>query len=330
MRKYLRSEADLSHGGLFSTALMMVAASIRRTIYVLAMDAEAGAAHFGVEVVGFIGHSANSHWLVRRHDTEFVLRRFRPIRSIPYAAYEVTVLDRLAALGHPVPTVVDEPADVDGSVWFLMTKVPGAPGDYETDDPRERGRRLAALHDGLGHLMDLGQREGRRLTYEPIASPTFDAALADYARWFPDDARVMQWHLDRCRAQLDGHDVSELPSGVIHGDFTPWNLLFTDRGLTGIVDFDLSHRDLRIADFALSWRGKYDDVVFGFDEVSPLSDLEWALLTPIRWAWLLSFVEDSIDEMRSGRSAPQRFDWVLGQMLRRSPVIERHVPPYPS
>lgn len=292
------------------------------------MDAGAGAAHFGVEVVDFIGHSANSHWLVRRDDSEFVLRRFRPIRSLAYAAYEVAVLDRLAAMGHPVPTVVDEPAEVADSVWFLMTKAEGARGGYEADDPRERGRRLAALHDGLGRLTDLGQREARQMTFEPIASATFDAALADYAAWYPDDARVMQWHLDRCRALLDGWDLSVLPSGVIHGDFTPWNLLFTEGELSGIVDFDLSHWDLRIADFALSWRGKYDDVVFGFDEVSPLSDLEWELLSPIRWAWLLSFVEDGIDEMRSGASEPRPFDWVVNQMLRRSPVIERHVAPY--
>lgn len=294
------------------------------------MDADAGAAHYGVQVVEFIGTSANSHWLVRRGNTELVLRRFRPIRSLAYAEYEATVLTRLAALGHPVPTAVDEPADAGGFVWFLMTKAAGAPGSYETDDPRERGRQLAALHDGLRHLTDLGQREARRITYEPIASATFDAALDDYAAWFPHDARVMRWHLDRCRAELDGHDVSALPSGVIHGDFTPWNLLFTKGELTGIVDFDLSHWDLRIADFALSWRGKYDDVVFGFNEVSPLTDLEWELLTPIRWAWLLSFVEAGIDEMRSGRSEPRRFEWVVAQILRRSPVIERHVPAYAS
>ena len=168
------------------------------------------------------------------------------------------------------------------------------------------------------------------MTFEPVASATFDAALRDYAAWFPEEARIMQWHLDRCRAQLDAVDVSALPSGVIHGDFTPWNLLFTDGELTGIVDFDLAHYDLRIADFALSWRGKYDGVVFGFDEVSPLSDLEWQLLTPARWAWLLTFVEDGIDEMRAGESEPRRFDWVVDQLMRRSPVIERSVRPYPS
>ena len=81
--------------------------------------------------------------------------------SVAYAAYEVTVLDQLAALGHPVPTVVDEPVEVDGSV-VLMTRAPGTQGGYDTDDPRERGRQLAQLHQGLTQLPDLGQREGRQ------------------------------------------------------------------------------------------------------------------------------------------------------------------------
>ena len=286
--------------------------------------------HFGVSVVELIGQSANTHWLVRRGDTQMVLRRFRPIRSVEYATYEARLLDQLAALGYPVPTVVEEPASVASSVWFLMTRVPGTPGTNDDDDARERGRHLALLHAGLRQLSELGQREARQLSFEPVESATFDAALRAYAHWFPEDARIIQWHLDLCRSQLDGVDLSALPSSVIHGDFTPWNLLFTDGELTGIVDFDLAHYDLRIADFALSWRGKYDDVVFGFDQVSPLSDVEWQLLSPIRWAWLLAFVEDGIDEMRAGVSEPRRFDWEVAQLLRRSPVIEQRVEAYPS
>lgn len=292
------------------------------------MEAGAGADHYGVEVVDFLGHGANTHWLVRRGRTEFVLRRFRPIRSVAYADYEVNLLDRLAALGHPVPTVVGAPVEVDGSVWFLMTRATGAPGSYDSDNPRERGRQLAKLHEGLAQLSGLGQREDREFTDVPVSSPTFDAALASYSDWFPEGARIMQWHLDRCRAQLAAHDTSTAPASTVHGDFTPWNLLFTNGALTGIVDFDLSHQDLRVAEFALSWRGKYDDVVFGFHEVSPLSDVEWELLTPVRWAWLLSFVESSIEEMQAGRSEPHHFEWVIQQLLRRSPVIERKVLPY--
>ena len=42
------------------------------------------------------------------------------------------------------------------------------------------------------------------------------------------------------RAGSASLDVSTLPSGIIHGDFTPWNLLFTEGSLTGIIDFDLA------------------------------------------------------------------------------------------
>ena len=45
--------------------------------------------------------------------------------------------------------------------------------------------------------------------------------------------------------------------------------------------------DHRIGDFALAWRGKYDDVIHGYAEVSPLEPEEWELLTPLWWAFLI-------------------------------------------
>src|SRR5258707_10419236 len=42
-----------------------------------------------------------------------------------------------------------------------------------------------------------------------------------------------------------------------------------------------SHYTFQVADFALSWRGYHDDVLRGYDEVRPLSDLEWQLVRPV-------------------------------------------------
>lgn len=162
---------------------------------------------------------------------------------------------------------------------------------------------------------------------EVVASATLDSALAYYATVFPEDARVMQWHVERSRLAFGEGGVA-LPQAVIHGDFAPWNLHFTDGELTGIVDFDLAHLNYRIADFALSWRGKYDDVVRGFNDVTPLTDAEWALLTPVRWAWIMWFVEDDIDDMRTGREQPRRLEWVVDQLLRRSPLMGPDAEPY--
>ena len=81
--------------------------------------------------------------------------------------------------------------------------------------------------------------------------------------------------------------AQDQPSQVVHGDFSTWNLLFERGTLTGLLDFDVAHRNHRVADFAISWRGEHDDVVLGYDEVSPLGAIEWELLVPVFRAWYL-------------------------------------------
>jgi aminoglycoside phosphotransferase (APT) family kinase protein len=131
---------------------------------------------FGVELVADLGERANAHWLVVRSETELVVRRFRPIRSVAYAQYEADVCNRLHALGHPVPQVLDI-AEFDDRVWMLMTRAMGEPGSYAADDELRRGRQLAELHAGLSQLGDLGQREDRVFADEVVNSPTLDYTL---------------------------------------------------------------------------------------------------------------------------------------------------------
>jgi Ser/Thr protein kinase RdoA (MazF antagonist) len=92
-------------------------------------------------------------------------------------------------------------------------------------------------------------------------------------------------------------------------------LLFKDGLLTGILDFELAHSDHRIADFALAWRGQYDDVITAYSEVASLEAEEWALLTPLWWAQL---IEGACRNIRAG----VRDDgWTLQMLLRRSKLM---------
>ena len=93
--------------------------------------------------------------------------------------------------------------------------------------------------------------------------------------------------------ELRAHD---LPGIVIHGDFAPWNIRYKNGELSGIFDFDLCHLNHRVADFALSWRGKHDDVIRGYQEVHPLSETDLALLTPAWWTWILWGVREDLQK----------------------------------
>ncbi|CAN5356730.1 hypothetical protein BH11ARM2_BH11ARM2_12870 [soil metagenome] len=112
----------------------------------------------------------------------------------------------------------------------------------------------------------------------------------------------------------------------IHGDFTHWNLLFQDGHLSGILDFELARQDHHMADFCLGWRGKYDEVVHGYHEVSRLELEKWASLVPIWWA---SLIEGACKDMRQGF-----YDggWTVKKLLERTPLMgpdESEVPVLP-
>ena len=126
---------------------------------------------------------------------------------------------------------------------------------------------------------------------------------------------MLLWHLERARALIAPLEPRARAGIAVHGDFTPWNLLFQNGKLSGILDFELARRDHRIADFALAWRGQYDDVIHAYFEVTPIRAEEWALLTPLWWAQL---IEGACRNIRAG----VRDDgWTLKMLMRRSKLM---------
>ncbi|GIE91860.1 hypothetical protein [Actinoplanes regularis] len=53
-----------------------------------------------------------------------------------------------------------------------------------------------------------------------------------------------------------------------------------------MLDFEFTHLNFRVADFALAWRGYQYEVIRGYHEVQPLSELEQELILPTYHAWL--------------------------------------------
>ena len=282
-----------------------------------------------IRVDDYLGGRANKHWLVTsKDDRTLVLRRYQhePIGDIDY---ELRVLQRLADLGWSTPVAVADPVHSDGSTWCLFQWLPGAPPvGMDSQAQRARGRLLARLHHDMETLADLGQRPGARRAEDVVADPELTDQLRAYERLFPHQARIMRWHVDSARQTFDEFCRPDCPLMVLHGDFINQNLLYADGRLTGVIDFEGCHLNHRVSEFALSWRGRYDDVVHGYTEVHPLTELDWALLTPALWSWVFLGVAAEIRKMVSGAIPPHRFEWQTRMLLRRSPLMGRHRAPY--
>ena len=139
----------------------------------------------------------------------------------------------------------------------------------------------------------------------------------------------MRWHIDQATEVFDRLDFNGAVITVLHGDLTPWNLLYEGENLTGIIDFEATHLNYRVADFANSWRGYQDEVIDGYETVSKLSDLEWELLAPAYWAWMLMGVKQTLETALAENVVLPDFEWHIRHLLRREGLMGRLVDPYP-
>ena len=266
-----------------------------------------------------IAHRANTHWLVDTPSRRLVLRRYGAERSRADVAYELRLLAHVAARGWPVPIPVAPLVEVSDAIWVAFRYHAGrAPRPRSSAgsvaEQRHRGRLLAQLHSSMAELTAVGQRDGWRQAHEGLfdrtGKPSVDVVLATYELVDPAAGHILRTYTDHMRARLSVLLPAAPTPIVIHGDFTPWNLRYRQGTLSGVLDFDAAHRDLRVADFALTWRGRYDAVIHGYEDIAPLEPIEHALLVPIFWAWVIASAVAGLD---MGATST---DWSVRQLLR--------------
>ena len=266
-----------------------------------------------------ISQRRNTHWVVDAPDGRGVLRRYSSDRSHSDVTYELRLLEHLDKKGWPVPIPIAPVVEQVGTIWALFRYMPGrAPAPRSVAgaslEQRRRGRLLARLHRDMAALVKVGQRPGWRRADEGLVDRTgkspADEVLRRFERECPAQGHVLRAYTDRMRERLEELLPKAPAPVVIHGDLTPWNIRYLRGDLSAILDFDNAHLDFRVADFALSWRGRYDDVVRGYEEESPLEPIEKELLVPIYWAWVIAGAVAGLDE--GGGTA----DWAVGHLLR--------------
>ena len=279
--------------------------------------------------VSYLGGLHNRHWLVEYGRSHLVVRGYAE-EPFPHIAYELEVLAHLDEASWPIPTAVEEPIQFDGRTWGLFKFLPGTCRTTNQPGNRQaRGRLLAELHEATASLVEMGQRRGFGLSNEVIGDLELVDSIRKYEQLRPAEGHIMRWHIDQANEVFDRLDLNCAVTTVLHGDFTPWNLLYEGENLTGVIDFEATHLNYRVADFANSWRGYQDEVIDGYEEVLALSDLDWQLLVPAYWAWMFIGVRQAIETTLAGKDAPPDFEWQIRHLLRREGLTGRLADTYP-
>ncbi len=273
--------------------------------------------------VSLIKAKGNTHWRVQRGREAFILRMYRRGQTGSSIRYELNILRRLHDRGWPVA------ADVDGVVWredsafVLFPLLPGHSHVPENDQRRrQRGRILAELHCELGALTGLGQRSGWRQVDEVVME---GERRPDQGRERtlnmrrPDLFRSVVRYLEGVRDRLCAAGASHLPVTVVHGDLIAQNLLFRDGTLSGVLDFDSAHLDLRAADVACARRSRDDEVARGYLDVIPLSDAELGCLDDLWRASVLRYASQLLDCETTTDVAISELEWCVAQLEKTRP-----------
>jgi len=289
---------------------------------------------FGVEpdAIRLLRRRYNVHWLVRSGPRRFVLRRFGVWRGAEDdPAWEVAWVRRLAEIGLPVPAPICEPRLVDGALHMLMPFLAGrivADGHATAAGYRAIGRELAHFHAAIAEAPLPAQRPGYGETVAgalPVAGGRARRGelLAALARCNAAFARAFAEAADALEARDLPRVFEGRPRLVAHGDLSPWNVRYARGRLTGLIDFELSHVDVRAADLAASRRGWHDAVVDGYLEVAPLAEAELAALDGLWLGGVLSGVWRVLEDRITAGEADldHGLDWNYEQLAKTRPYL---------
>lgn len=196
----------------------------------------------------------NSNYFLRTEDDgrerEFVLTIMEQPANAG-SAY-VPLLDRCVDAGLPVAEVVrnnqGEPTvQHEGKLVVLCRRLPGR----HVYNPTLK--QVAAL----GRFIARFHLENRDWNFPVPGHPRTPAWLAENARHVEEhlpwvSRSLLNDSVREVSSLLARQDVAMLPSGVIHGDLFRDNVLFNERGLTGVLDFHHAAHGYLLYDLAVA------------------------------------------------------------------------------
>jgi Ser/Thr protein kinase RdoA (MazF antagonist) len=293
-----------------------------------------------------VQHGTSSNCIVTTSRGKFVFRRHR--LSETQVAYEHQVLDHLQKRGFPAPRMLANQAGqawcaIDGSLYSVYEFAEGyCPANFLwtptawRDIITQYGRTLGEYHQAVAGLVPSVYKWSG---YRPAGHKRwregewFRRALADIrpllqkltaTKPVDDWTRSRIDAIDRMlRLESVVEERSDLSKLVIHGDYSPWNVLFRPRQRPFVLDFNESRLDLKVYDIVLAtfwfaWRGGHLDqdraraFQAGYCETGQLTEADISLAGPV-FQWVMA------------RSLTERLHkHYLGQRLWKGPAaIER-------
>lgn len=311
------------------------------------------AARLGADVTDLhrlSGGASRETWSFDAGGRALILRRDPPSSPDPDAmAREAALLASAARAGVPVPSLVDHGDDLAGTPFLIMERLSG-----ETIPRRLlRDEAFAAVRPRLAR--DLGGVLARLHTMEPVPGLPDDdplTAISAYYEAFDEPRPAVELALRWLR---ENRPAASGRRTVVHGDFRNGNLMIAPDGVTGVLDWELTHVGDPAEDLGWlcvkAWRfgsphpaggfGSREDLLAGYADAggTPPTPEElrwWEVYGTLRWTILcrhqaerfLSGSDTSIEYAVLGRKVcEQEHDMLLALGLTSPVTVEDPLAP---
>jgi len=203
-------------------------------------------------------------------------------------------------------------AEHQGSFYVLYRYLHGTPGNeldmLDGSLAQATGSELARLHQALGGYGGSASFPSFDL-FQEVSSYAWPTVQAYSSMKFRDRLQGLEQEIS---TQLV-NPYEALPRQLIHRDFHPGNLVFTDGKINGILDFDRVRIGVRLFDLCYlatsvlsegfgdpkkreRWLGFVQDLVRGYTAVDPLQKTEGHVFSDIMYLIQLLFIAYFLDE----------------------------------
>ena len=260
--------------------------------------------HFGVGALvsakGIAEGIENSNWLVDTTDGRFILTVYEKRVRAADLPFFLGLLDHLAAAGCPVPRTIHDRGGAAfrmhaGKALALIEFIPGISPDVPTAaQARAVGAALAGVHLAAKDFVASRANALGVDSWRPLAA-------ACNGHWDAIDPALGALVGDQLSV-LEAMWPRGLPSGPIHADLFPDNVLMQGDRVRGLIDFYFACTDALAYDLAVTHAAwcfdktgeRFDDDVSsalleGYRAVRPLSGEERAALAVLARGAALRF-----------------------------------------
>ncbi len=244
----------------------------------------------------------NEKWKICTDGAFYLVKKFSRERfndrQLAHIRRALTIQAQMYENGFPCPRILRpaEPLRImpDGTVYTVMTFCPGTQVTPETVTAVQM-RSLGEICARMKQMMASADPRGMR-GYPPDSAAVTSGLHAHLDKLPPDTPGAAD--AARILTSLTPQALDRFTRGTAHEDYSPDNMLFDEKGVTAILDFDRTQYGFVLHDIgrifmSLAWRdGVLDPALIrafrqGYETYLPLSPADIA--DALRVTWIAEF-----------------------------------------